>query len=219
MPLRWKNYLFIVIAGLLISSCALTKPYQAPHHSVYAKILTPYEKTLINQKGEITKDIELYDPLDMNLWKAMLKGTLRILRTDDPEVFNFVEIGPWVTMTRGGSHLLTSYHIKDTTLNDSLGNTLSKVVYYEDRLGKYSLGKKYTSSMIHHQFIQHVQLFIDTALVSEFDMKVLDYDIPKSDSQKRKITVGVSNDYWEGKLVRTRMYDNEGNLIKERKWE
>ncbi len=218
MPLR-LNYSFIFITALLISSCALTSQYQNPHHSVYAKILTPYEKALINQKGEITKDIELYDPLDMNLWKAMLKGTLRILKTDDPEVFNFVEIGPWVTMTRGGSHLLTSYHIKDTTLNDSLGNTLSKVVYYEDRLGKYSLEKKYTSRMIHHQLIQHVELFIDTALVSEFDMRILDYEIPKSDSQKRKIAVGVCNDYWEGKLVRTRMYDNEGNLIKENKWE
>jgi hypothetical protein len=217
MPLRLKYYPFIFVAVLVIGSCATTNPYKNPQHAVYAKILTPYEKSLINRKGEITKEIELYDPLDRTLWRGMLKGTLRILKTDNPEIFNFVEVGKWVTLSRPSHQLLTNYHARDTAIHDSLGNTLSKVWYYEAAFEKYTLGKKCTAKIIDHQFIQHFEQFIDTSLVREYDMRVIDYRIPRSDSEKLKIMVGTHNDYHEGKLLATRTYDNNGTLIKETK--
>ncbi|HEY5746007.1 MAG TPA: hypothetical protein VIU12_08030 [Chryseolinea sp.] len=197
----------------------MTRNYQNQQHVVYARMLTPDEKILINRKGEITKNIELYDPLDMSLWHGMLKGTLRILRTENPEVFTFVEIGQWVTLTRATGQMMTNYHVRDTTLNDSLGNTVSKVSYQEDQLGKYSLKKKCTSKTIDHQFIQHFEIFRDTSLVEEFDMKILDHAIPKSDSRKRKIMIGTYNVFLDGKLALTRIYDCDGNLMKESKRE
>ena len=214
-----KNYPVILFIGLLISSCALTRNYQNPQHVVYARMLTPDEKILINRKGEIIRNIELYDPLDQSLWHGMLKGTLRILKTENPEVFNFIEIGQWVTLTRATGQMMTNYHVRDTILNDSLGNTLSRMSYHEDQLGKYSLKKKCTSKTIDHQFIQHFEIFTDTALVEEFDMKILDHDLPKSDSRKRKIMIGTYNIYNDGEIAWTRIYDCDGNKIKESKRE
>ncbi|AYB34158.1 hypothetical protein [Chryseolinea soli] len=212
-----KNYSVILFVALFAGACAMTRKYQDPQHAIYARMLTPDEKNEINRTGEITKNIELYDPMDKNLWHGMLKGTLRILKTENPEVFNFVEIGIWVTLTRPKGQITTNYRVKDSTENDRQGNTLSKVRYYEGQAETYYLEKKCTSKMIDQQFIQHVEVFMDTALVMEYNMRVLDYGTPKSDSQKQKIVVGMYNEYFKGKLVRTKVYDNDGNLILESK--
>lgn len=91
--------LLIIGTALLFAACGLVSKYPNGQHATYAKMLTAEEKDLIRQKGEIVKDIEFNKPAS----NGLLKGTLRIIRTDDPDIFNFIEIGQWINHSRVGN--------------------------------------------------------------------------------------------------------------------
>jgi|GEM_PF-2931294 hypothetical protein len=206
-----RNLIIIVTVGLL-TSCGLTSKYQNAQHSVYAKMLTTDEMNTINQKGEITRDIEFNDPNDNRL----LKGKLRILKTDRQDVFNFVEIGEWIDHGRlGNSGKYHNLEYRDTTFNDNLGNSISRVVYDKDKQNKFSLGERWTSKPQGDSFIRHIEIFKDRVLISEYDLKLQDFNNPKSDIQKKKIPTGTRKDYSpSGQLISTKTFDNNGQLIK-----
>lgn len=196
----------------MTTSCGLVSKYPSGQHSVYAKMLTQSDKEQINQKGEISKDIVLGTSVDNDL----LKGTLRILKTDNPDVYNFVEIGQWINHGRlGNSGKFHNLEYKDTTVNDNLGNSLSRVVYYKDKPNEYVLGERWTSKKQQESFLRHVEIFKDRVLISEYDLKLQDFNDPKSDIQKKKIPIGTRKDYSpSGQLISTKSFDDNGQLIK-----
>ena len=55
-------------------------------------MLSTEDKYAIQQRGEIIRQIEFNDPARHSL----LRGKLRILKTEDPQAYNFVEVGEWV---------------------------------------------------------------------------------------------------------------------------
>lgn len=196
----------------MITSCGLVSKYQSGQHSVYAKMLTQADKVQINQKGEITKDIELGTSANDDL----LKGTLRIMRTDNPDIYNFVETGQWINHGKlGNSGKYHNLEFKDSTVNDNLGNSLSRIVYYKDKPNEFILGERWTSKQQGETFIRHVEIFKGKVLIIEYDLKLLDFKTPKSDSQKKKIPIGIRKDYSpSGQLISTKTFDDKGRLIK-----
>src|SRR5688500_12294098 len=148
-----KMLVIIIWTGIMTTSCGLVSKYPSGQHAVYSKMLTQVDKDQISQKGEMSKDIVLGTSGDNDL----LKGTLRILKTDNPDVYNFVEIGQWINYGRlGNSGKYHNLEYKDTTVNDNLGNSLSRVVYYKDKPNEYVLGERWTSKQQQESFIRHV---------------------------------------------------------------
>lgn len=141
------------------------------------------------------------------------------MRTEDPSVFNFIEIGKWIEHGRlGSSGKLHDMPYKDTTLNDALGNSLWRVVYHQEKPTEYSLIEKWTINKTGKFPVRHVEAFNHNVLVSEFDLKLTDFEKPKSDIEKKKVKVGIQKDYsGKGKLISTKTYDDSGKLIKEEK--
>lgn len=172
-------------------------------------MLSQADKEQINQRGEISKDVELGTSKDIDL----LKGTLRILKTDKSNVFNFVEVGQWINHGRlGNSGKYHNLEFKDTTINDNLGNSISRVVYYKDEPNEYVLGERWT---LKESAIRHVEIFRDKILIREYDLKLKDFNNPMSDIQKRKIPIGTRKDYSSsGQLISTKTFDDNGQLIK-----
>ena len=210
-----KKILILICSVILTPSCGLVSKYQNAQHSVYASMLTEAEKDQINREGEITKEIELIDESD----NGLLKGTLRIMKTEDPTIFNFIEIGKWVEHGRlGSSGKYNNMPYKDTTLNDASGNSLWRVVYHQENSTEYTLIERWTINQTGKYPVRHVEAFNNNVLVSEFDLKLTDFEKSKSDIQKKKVKTGVQKDYSKkGQLISTKTYDDSGKLIKEEK--
>jgi hypothetical protein len=199
--------------GLLVS-CGLTSNYKDAQHSVFAKMLTAEDKNAINLNGETIKNIELGSPSANRL----LKGKLKALKTEKENVFNFVEIGQWIThsTTSGELH---SHKLIDTTVNDNSGNSLSRVVYYLNNNNEFQLKERWTASRTGNLFIQHMEIFNNGILKYDFEMKVIDFEVPKSDRQKNKLFTGTAKEYAaDGKLMTSRTFDINGKLIKEQSY-
>ena len=211
-----RKILIIIWIGGMTTSCGLVSKYQSAQHQVYAKMLSQTDKEQINQKGETTKHIELGNAAD----DSLLKGTLRIIKTDNPDIFNFVEIGQWINHGRlGNSGKYHNLEFKDTTVNDSLGNSLSRVAYYKDRNSEYLLGERWTTKQINNPPIRHVEIFKDRVLISEYDLKLVDFGKARSDIQKEKIKFGTRNDYSPGgQPISKTTYDENGNVLSEERY-
>lgn len=211
----WKAFfgMLSIAAIWLATACGLVSKYADGQHRVYAEMLTAKEKEQISRTGEITKDIEFNNPTS----NTILKGTLRVIRTDDPDIFNFVEIGQWINHSRISSS--GKYHnreFRDTIVSDNLGNILSRAIYYNDRDDRYVLGERWTSKKGNNSFIRHVKIFNNNVLISEFDMKIIDFNAPKSGLQKQGVIIGIRKDYSaSGQLVSTKTFDENGKLIRE----
>lgn len=179
-------------------------------------MLTSEEKQIINQSGELIKSIDIANPQDASL----LKGTLRILKTEKEGFYNFVEIRQWINHSRVGN--TGKYHnleYKDTTNNDNLGNTTFRVTYHRENVDKFRLAERWTSKRDHNSFIRHIEIYKDEILISEYDVKIADFNTPKSDRQKRGVITGIRKDYSaSGQLVSTKMFDDNGKLIKEERY-
>ena len=207
--------LLTIWAGLVITSCGLVSKYQSGQHSIYAKMLTQRDKDQINENGEITKDIELGNRADNEL----LKGTLRIIKTDNQKVFNFIEIGQWINHGRyassGREH---NVEFRDTITYDNNGNTVLRHVF-DKQDGIFRMTNDWTSEMINGSFIQHFKVYHKGILVEDYSKKVLNPSNPKSDLQKKKILIGVDKGYYSnGKLAFIKTYDQEGKLVSEEKY-
>ena len=176
-------------------------------------MLTTEERKVINHSGELTKSVELTNPQD----KSLLKGTLRIIKTDKQDFYNFVEIGQWINYSRlGNSGQYHNLEFKDTTNNDNLGNTIFRVIYYRDSTDEFTLGERWTSKKDDNSFIRHVEIFKNKILVSEYNLKIADFNTPMSDRQKRGVIIGTRKDYSaSGQLISTKTFDDNGKLIKE----
>ena len=201
---------------MVTTSCGLVSKYQSAQHSEYAKVLSQAEKDQINLSGEITKDIELGNPAT----ESLLKGTLRIIRTERPDVFNFVEIGQWINHGRyGNSGQMHNIEFRDTIVYDNDGNTLSRRVY-DRQDGTYKMTNDWSSEIIQDFFVQHFKVYDKGILRAEYSRKVVDYLVPKSDLEKIKIPVGIDKGYFQnGKLGYIKTYDQEGKLVSEGKYE
>jgi hypothetical protein len=217
VPIRYQTMdklLTIIVTIALFTSCGLTSKYQDGQHSVYAKMLTTKEREVINQRGELVKSIELNNPQD----KVFLKGTLRILKTDKQDFYNFVEIGQWINHSRLGNSGESHLEFKDTTNNDNLGNTTFRVIYYRNKQGEFTLGERWNSKKDKNSAIRHIEIFNNKILTSEYDVKIADFNTPKSDRLKRGVIIGTRKDYSaSGKLISTKTFDENGKLIKEEK--
>ena len=215
MRLAGAKKFVVVLVGSVVASCALFNKYQDAQHSVYAKTLSRAEENEINRNGEITKDILLQDSSGGRL----VKGALRILKTDHSKVFNFVETAEWVNHGKVSGNIGT-YHqpeFRDTTFYDNLGNSTYKVVYYKFGDKKYELGERWFSRRNPDSFIRHVEVFRNGVVSSEYEAKVIDFGTPKTDRQKKAV-ITMSKEYSsKGVLMSTRWYDDQGNLIREEK--
>ena len=173
-------------------------------------MLSTEDKHAIQQRGEITRQIEFNDPARHSL----LRGKLRILRTENPQSFNFVEVGEWV---RHGHHLdsdqVSDHEFREQLVNDENGNTLSRRIY-EKHGDLFQMKEDWSSELIEGRFLQHVKEYEDGVLVAEYSRNVLNYLEPKSDSQKNKIPFGTDKGYYlNGELAYVRSYDDKGKLI------
>ena len=185
-------------------------------------MLSAQDKDAIRQRGEITRRIEFNDPAS----HCLLQGNLRILKTENPKSFNFVEVGEWV---RQGHHSnsseMNSLEFRERLVNDENGNTISRRIY-EKHGDAFEIKEEWSSELIEGRFLQHVKAYENGVLVNEYTRKVLNYLEPKSDLKKDKIPFGTDKGYYpDGKLAYMRSYDDNGRLISEetspaiRKWQ
>ena len=177
-------------------------------------MLSTAEKKAIQQGGEITRQIEFNDPANNRL----LKGKLRIIKTENPQTLNFVEVGEWVSH----GHYSSSDHTSDLEFRDSLvydknGNALSRRKF--ERHGElFEMKEEWSSELVDGRFLQHVRVYEDGVLLAEYTRNVVNYLEPMSDSQKSKIPIGTDKVYFSnGNLACIRVYDDKGNLVSEEK--
>ena len=207
-----KNLIYLLTIIALISSCGLTSKYKSGQHAVFAKLLTNDEIAEINRNGEIYRYINFNHP-------GFMYGTLRIIKTQNPNVFNFVEVGDWfVSSETRDKYGFFKIATLDTVKYDSLGNILSRVSYDMSRDG-FNLVYSCYGRIDENGFTQSVKRFINKVLTDEYSSKVIDYIDPKSDIQKNKIPFGVDKHYYlDGTLAYIKTYDTNGKLISEEKY-
>jgi len=210
-----KGILLISVITSVFVSFGLTGKCQNAKSSVYVKVLTPDDIKFIAQNGETTKEIELSDPGKNNL----SKGRLRILRTDNNGIFNFIEVGHWIEHGRyGNSGRMRNIEFRDTIVYDNNGNTLSRRVY-DRHDGEFEMTNYWTSENIEGAFIQHFKVYDKGTLRAEYSKKVLDFTNPKPDLEKNKIPYGVDKGYYaNGELGYVKTYDQNGKLISGEKY-
>jgi hypothetical protein len=175
-------------------------------------MLSIEDKAAIQRSGEITRQIEFNDPARHSL----LKGKLRILKTENPQTFNFVEVGEWVSHGQHVSSKEATHQFRESVVYDDNGNTVSRRIY-EKHGAAFQIKEEWSSEMVEGRFLQHVKVYEDGHIVAEYTRNVLNYMEPKSDSQKDKIPFGTDKVYYpDGHLAFTRSYDNNGKLIGEK---
>jgi hypothetical protein len=176
-------------------------------------MLTAKDKYAIEQTGEITRQIEFNDPAR----HCLLRGKLRILKTEVPQTFNFVEVGEWVYHGHRSGELDT-HEFRDSLLYDEHGNTLSRRIY-EKHGEQFLIKEQWNSELIDGRFLQHMKMYENGVLVAEYTRNVLNYLEPKSDTQKDKIPFGTDKGYHhDGTLAYVRSYNDDGQLIAEKKY-
>jgi hypothetical protein len=177
-------------------------------------MLSTEDKDAIRRNGEITRQIDFNDPAR----KSLLKGKIRILKTEDPLTYNIVEIGEWVSQGQHPSSDETrSLEFRDNLVYDENGNTLSRRIY-EKHGERFQVKEDWTSEIVDGRFLQHMKMYEDGVLVAECTRNVLNYLEPKPDLQKSKIPIGTDKIYYpDGQLAYLRNYDNNGKLISEEK--
>ena len=205
-----RTFSYVIILGFTFFSCGLTSRYEDNQHSVFARLLTENDRNEIRTNGEIYKYVNSSD---------FAKSALRIIKTDKSDLFNFVEIGDWVinssSQNRSG---LINFQSIDSITYDSLGNALRRVIYDETKNG-LQLTNMWTGSLEKDGFIQHMKVYENKILRTEYSRRVLNYLEPKSDLQKKKIPFGVEKGYLlDGTLGIVRTYDQNGKLINEEKY-
>lgn len=158
------------------------------------------------------RQIDFNDPAHHSL----LKGKLRILRTEDPQHFNFVEVGEWVNH---GHHSTPDqseiFEFRDRLVYDENGNTVSRRIY--EKHGEiFQIKEDWTSEIVNGRFLQHVRLYENGILAAEYTRNVLNYQEPKSDAKKSKVPFGTDTAYYsDGSVHYIKCYDAGGVLISE----
>jgi hypothetical protein len=177
-------------------------------------MLSTEDKDAIRQSGEITRRIEFNDPAS----HCLLQGNLRILKTENPKSYNFVEVGEWVRQGHHSNSIeMDSLEFRERLVYDENGNTLSRRIY-EKHGDVFEMKEDWSSELIDGRFLQHVKAYENGVLVREYTRNVLDYLEPKSDVKKNKIPFGTDTGYYlDGRLAYTRRYDDNGKLISEEK--
>jgi hypothetical protein len=179
-------------------------------------MLSTEDKRAIQQRGEIIRQIEFNDPARHNL----LRGKLRILKTEDPQAYNFVEVGEWVRQGHySDSDKPIDFEFRDRLVYDENGNTISRRIYQKHG-DQFEVKEDWSSELVNGRFLQHMKVYEDGVLVAEYTRNVLNYLEPKSDLAKNKIPFGTDNGYYpDGRLAYIRSYDDAGKLISEQKYE
>jgi hypothetical protein len=89
-------------------------------------------------------------------------------------------------------------------------------MYYKDKSNEYVLGERWASKKDDNSFIRHIEIFKDKILISEYDVKIADFNTPKSDIRKKGVIIGTRKDYSaSGQLISTKTFDDNGKLIRE----
>jgi hypothetical protein len=164
-----KKNLLIAITLFITTSCGLVMSDQRLLHNQYVGLLTHEEKNVIRETGEIFKDLE-YNDADKHMYS---KGTLRILKTDKENIFNFVKVGEWIDHGRYGNS--GSYHnleFRDTLTYDSNGNTTRRKVY-DKKYGDFQMTHSWTGELANNSFIQKMKVYDKGILAIEYSMKIV----------------------------------------------
>lgn len=209
-----KESLQIAIILFITSSCGLVKSDQRALHDQYSGILTNDDKRLIAETGELFKDIELDDPGR----HVFVKGRLRVLKTEQDGIFNFVKVGQWIDHGRYGNS--GSYHnleFRDTLIYDNHGNTTRRTLY-DKKYDTFKMTDSWIGEMVNDQFIQRMKVYDKGILIAEYSRRVVDHLTPKSDLEKTKIPYGEDKQYRDGKVSRVKTYDTNGKLVSDEKY-
>jgi hypothetical protein len=207
------NRIILILAGALMVACGSMNGYHDAQQAAYAKMLTKSEQSEINQKGELSKAIVMYDTGK----HSSERGTLRILKTASSREFNFVETGEWIRhgYLSGDVGNIHNPEFLDTTFYDNLGNSIYRQLYYKTGNNKYELAERWFSRRSPDTFIRHAVVFKNGIINSEVESKVVDFNTPRSDRLKKVIAI-VRREYSSaGKLVSTMTYDKSGTLRNE----
>jgi len=210
------GFIFLTAVVLAAMPFRLFSNYQDAQPSTYTKMLSTDDKDAIQQRGEITRQIVFNDPARHSL----LKGKLRILKTEDPQTFKFVEVGEWVSHGHHVNFLQSNdFEFRDKLLYDENGNTLSRRIY-EKHGESFQVKEEWSSEVKEGRFLQHVKVYEDGVVAEEYTWRVKNYLEPMSDSQKDKIHFGTDRVYYpDGKVAYVRSYNDDGKLISEEKFE
>lgn len=209
-----KKELLIAISSLITASCGLVISDQRSLHNQYSGILTLEDKNVITETGELFKDLEYNDPKR----QVYSKGTLRILKTDKDNIFNFVKVGQWIDHGRygnSGSH--HNLEFSDTLTYDNNGNSIRRTVY-DKKYGTFQLTNSWTGAVINDSFVQKMKVYDKGILVMEYSRKIINYLTPKPDLEKIKIPFGEEKQFRDGKLTRIKTYDTNGKLVSDEKY-
>ena len=174
------------------TSCGLVKSDQRILHDQYAGILTTEDKRILAEIGELFKNVEHNDP-ERNVF---IKGRLRVLKTEQDGIINFVKVGQWIDHARYGNS--GSYHnleFRDTLTYDNNGNTTRRIVY-DKKYGTFQMTESWTGEIVNEKFIQRMSVYDKGILIAEYSRKVVDYLTPKSDLEKNKIPYGEDKELY-----------------------
>jgi uncharacterized protein YihD (DUF1040 family) len=90
---------------------------------------------------------------------------------------------------------------------------------YEKRSSEFILKERWTSTIKESKFLQHIEVFDNNVLVSDYTGQILNYLEPLSDRLKKRIIVGIRKDYSsDGRLKTIETYDDSGKLISVEKY-
>jgi hypothetical protein len=209
-----RTGLQLTIVFFITTSCGLVKSDQRALHDQYSGILTTEDKRVIAETGELFKDIE-HDDVGRNVF---IKGRLRILKTEQDGIFNFVKVGEWIDHARYGNS--GSYHdleFRDTLTYDNNGNTIRRTVY-DKKYGTFQMTNNWTGEIVNDLFVQRMKVYDKGILIAEYSRRVVDHLTPKSDLEKNKIPYGEDKEYRDGKVSRVKTYDTNGKLVSDEKY-
>ncbi len=180
----------------------------------FDKLVNEKTKDIVNQTGETFEHIDLINETK----NYVLRGTLRVLKTAEPNEFNYLQIGKWIYHGMFPRMVFGKIIFKDTTEFDSAGNVINKV-YYDTKTRDLSLKRKWTSEFKDGIFTQHIETFKNNTLETSLTMRIVDFNILKNELNKVKVPIGSSIEYRDGKVKTIRDYDNEGKLTGVKKYE
>lgn len=149
--------------------------------SVMGQFGLKYENVVGEQvKNKVRQSGEAFEYVDAVSKNFAMRGTLRILRTEDPNKLNYVPIGKWICNARFPTISgIGKKHSRDTVTYDSLGNILRNVHYIEE--GKvFELTYRATSEYKDGFFIETMENLKHNKVKTVFRQRIVDFNVPKA---------------------------------------
>lgn len=207
-----------ILPILVLTSCAITSKYN-PTEKLYFRLLTEQEKEHIQQQGDTFKSFELAN----SRTNEIETHNLRITYDDQKSRYVFVRIGSYIYNFFSPSDVPFvegKYHIDSISVDD-YGNVTYRAHYERKKSDtEYYLEQRWTSKSTDNNFLQHYTTYTPNGnKVWEGSASVKDFKEIKFYQNKNIVKFGKEIYYDKrGNIKKIKIYDNNGELIKEEKY-